>query len=369
MGRPAGSMKNRALAALFLVLAGTAPAAASQGGANPGEAYLTLAIRYYTGERDAAVEALVELGSSELDAALRALPAALRATPLESDLNRTTLIAAAMVAHVDVVARAYTVFGLERHLAAGQRLADLLAAENGAASAAFRAQWHLAAGTAMLRLARCDEARQQFETARGLRPDDPAILLALGSAHESIGSTGLRADVEPVETRPRPSREAGRQTPDEHLRQATAHYREALARAPDLYEARLRLARSLQLQGRVAEADVEAKMLDTRIADEHLRYLTLLVAGSISEAAGRADDALAKYRGARVLCRGCHSATLALSHALLRTGDRNAAREVVSQLASIRTWPMPADPWLDYLKGQWHRFDSMLERLQFELPT
>jgi tetratricopeptide (TPR) repeat protein len=362
-------MDIRALAALCLVLAGPAPAAASQSGANPGEAYLALAIRYYTGEQDAAVEALAELSSRELDAALRALPEALRATPLESDLNRTTLIAAAMVAHLDVVHRAYTIFGLERHLAAGQRLADLLAADAGTSSAAFRARWHHAAGTAMLRLSRHQEALQQFETALGLRPDEPAILLALGSAHEAIGSIGLRVDADPQETKPRSSQEAGRQTPDEHLRQAAQHYREALNRAPDLYEARLRLARSLQLQGRVAEADAEAKMFNTRIADEHLRYLTLLVGGSISEAMGRADDALAKYRGARVLCRGCHSATLALSHALLRTGDRHTARDVVSQLASLRTWPMPADPWLDYMRGQWIHFESMLEGLQFELPA
>jgi tetratricopeptide (TPR) repeat protein len=309
------------------------------------------------------------LSSSELDAALRALPAALRATPLESDLSRTTLIAAAMVAHLDVVHRAYTMFGLDRQIAAGQRLADLLAADTGAASVAFRARWHHAAGMAMLRLAMHQEALQQFETARALRPDEPAILLALGSAHETIGSIGLRADVEPQEAKPRSPQEAGRQTPDEHLRQATERYREALNRAPDLYEARLRLARSLQLQGRVAEADTEAKMLNSRIPDEHLRYLTLLVGGSISEATGRTDAALAMYRGARVLCRGCHSATLALSHALLRAGDRNAAREVVSQLASLRTWPMPADPWLDYMRGQWIRFDSMLEGLQFELPA
>ena len=83
-------------------------------------------------------------------------------------------------------------------------------------------------------------------------------------------------------------------------------------------------------------------MLDARVSDDYLRYLTLLISGSISEAVGRSDEAIAMYRDAGSLCRGCHSATLALSHALLSKGERGVARGLVERLVNVPVWPTPA---------------------------
>ena len=220
----------------------------------------------------------------------------------------------------------------------------------------------------MQRLSKYDDALQLFEMAERLRPRDPGILLALGSVHEIEGTLALDADVEANQGPAGSSRKPTQRSINAHLERAADCYRTALDVTPDLYEARLRLARTLHLQGRLDAADAAARMLDARASDAYLRYLTLLISGSISEAVGRLDEAIARYRDAGALCRGCHSATLALSHVLLRKGDRDVARDFVNRLVNIPLWPMPVDPWLDYRMGQWWRFEAIFEELKREIP-
>jgi tetratricopeptide (TPR) repeat protein len=278
-------------------------------------------------------------------------------------------LASAMVAHLDVVSRVQASADLDRHLTASQRLASLLPLDDLEGwMASFKASWHLAAGTAMLRLGRPDGALEHFESAERLRPDDPAILLALGTAQELAGWLLLQAEADRRNTRSALSGERAPSPAEERLERAAQSYRAALHALPDLYEARLRLARTLYLAARVEAAAAEVRLLDPHPPDDYLRYLTLLVGGSISEARGRTDDAIDDYWDAGALCRGCHSATVALSHALLRKGDRAAARDLIDRLVNVPLWPKPADPWLEYRMGQWWRFDALLARLQVEVP-
>ena len=355
-----------ALLLLAVLAAVSAPLAAAPRDAAIGDAYLALVVRYHAGDRTAVTSDLASWDTADLEAAFRALPTALGIASEREGVSRTALVATAIVAHLDVVRRAETTRDLDRHLAAGQRLTDLLPVDKPAMD--FKAGWYHAAGTVMFRLSKYDAARQQFEMARRLRPGDPAILLALGSAHEIEGTMRLRQRVEPALLGAQ-SDGARQESAEDRLEQAADLYRAAIAMAPDLYEARLRLARTRYLQGRVDAADAEAGALAAQVTDGHLRYLTLLIGGGISESAGRQREAVDKYRGARALCRGCQSATLALSQILLRMGDRKGARDLVDRLVNVSAWPVPDDPWLDYQMGQWYRIEAMLEQLRGEVPA
>lgn len=339
----------RPLSVLLLAAAAAAPLSMAQRDVRAGEAYLDHVLRYHSGERRAVTAELAAWSPDDLEFALRGLPAALVIVTEKARISQPTVVASAMAMHVEIARRADGAEQIGLHLSIGQRLSDLLPHDE--PSKSFRARWHLLAGTLMFSLSRPAEALQQFEIARDLRPQDPGILLALGSVHEMERSIRGRGNVL-----------------DEHLREAIGLYRSALATAPDLHEARLRLARTHYLLGDFAAAATAIAAIDRRATDGHLRYLTVLIGGSIAESAGRLDEAIDRFRQARALCRDCHSATLALSQALVRTGDRAAANELVDRLVNDAAWPPPMDPWWVYQQGQWHSIDGMLEQLRREVP-
>lgn len=337
------------LLSMFVVAAVTAALPpAGQQEVRAGAAYLEQVLHYHSGQEDAVTRALETWSADDLQLALRGLPAALTTAREGRPISKPTAVSVAMTMHIDIARRAEISDRISLHLGIGQRLSDLLPREQPAS--AFTARWHLLAGTVLFSLSRPADALAQFELARSLNPEDPEVLLAIGSVHEtgrlSVG----------------PTTESG-----EGLNAAIALYRAALAKAPNLHEARLRLARTHSLLGDLdAAADVIAGV-DTRALSPHLRYLTVLIGGGIAEAAGRGDEAVRRYEEARALCRGCQSATLALSRTNLRAGNRAAAHQLVESLVHESPWPTPADPWWTYQQGQWHSNDRMFAQLRREV--
>lgn len=340
---------------LLLLLAGctSAPLAAAQRDVRAAEAYLAHVLRYRAGEYGQVTGALATWSQDDLRLALRGLPAALVSVSRKERIGQPTLVGNAMAMHAHIARNAESAAEIARHLSIGQRLSDLLPVDD--AAQAFRARWHLVAGTIVLSLSRPAEALPHFEVARELRPEDPAILLAVGSVHEMQASVGARSKASGVDA-------TGR------LREVLELYAAALSRAPDLHEARLRLARIHHLLGDVESAARLIEAIDRAATDAHLRYLTLLIEGSIAEAAGLREQAIAKYSQARASCRGCQSATLALSQAFVRTGKRVVAQELIEHLLDEDVWPLPADPWWVYQQGQWHSVDRLLDQLRREVP-
>lgn len=364
-----------ALAILLVVSASSL--AASQRDASPVDAYLDLVRRYHSGEEVAVVTELSRWAIEDLERAVRALPRTLHIRTLratesgttvseKAEIGQATVVATAMVAHAHVARRADSADDGERHLAIGLRLSELLPPTE--PSNGFRARWHLVAGTVIFGFSNPAKALHQFEMARRLRPADPAILLAAGSAHETEGSILARHS---SAQRPAPTKQlrgTRQKTARERLHEAAELYRAVLASTPDSHEARLRLARTQYLMGQVDGAAADVAVPPHSISDPYLRYLTLLIGGSIHEAAGRLDDAIVKYREARSLCNGCHSATLALSQALLRAGDRDTAYDLVDRLVNVTLLPPRSDPWWVYQLGQWQFIDAMLDQLRREVP-
>ena len=338
--------------ALALLVAAASPVliAATQREAST-EAYLALIVRYVWGEHDAVTREVAAWPLEKLQVALRDLPLVLPVVSRRHDIPGATLVATATVLHVDIARRANTDEAVDRNLALGQRLSDLLPLEDdGGPVTRFRGRWHHAAGTVLCGSSRPVDARRHLEIARKLRPDDSGILLGLGSVGE------VEAWIE------RPERA------QEHLAQAAALFEAALAMRPDLDEARIRLARIQFLLGRVEVAARTIGPALERAEGPYFHYLARLIGGGISDAQGRFDEAIARYREAHASCRRCPAAAVGLSHALLATGNRTAARELVAAVVKDDEWPPPGDPWWIYQQGQWREIDAILDTLRQEIP-
>lgn len=330
-----------------MVVAATVSLGVSPQDVRTAEAYLAHVLRYYTGDRAAAMTVVERWTASDLQRALRGTPEALERVVDSVKLGSGALVGSAMTMHTDI-ARHSGGSAIGLHLSVASRLADLLPA--GESTIAFRAQWHVVAGTLMLGLSRPSDATRHFDAARDLRPHDPDVLLAAGSLREFEASIG---------------RERERQ---DRLKKARDFYRGALSASPDLYEARLRLARTQHLLGDVTAAAATIGALDDRDVTAYLQYVTRLIRGAINESLGRMPQAVSDYRGALAICAICQSAAVALSHALLRSGDREAARVVIDRLLSNDAFRRRSDPWWGYQMAQWHDVDRMLERLRNGAP-
>lgn len=287
-------------------------------------------------------------------------------TPLE-------LLATAMMLHSEA-ARHADGAEIERQLDFARRLADLgeqlersgkrvsLALPESDSRRQFSARWHVLAGTILLGSQYVSGATEHFDIARRLRPRDPVVLLAAGSLHE-LQAALLGAQRSRPELHARSG--AGIMSSNEHLERARELYEQSLAADPQRLETRVRYARVLSLLGQHQNAVAEVSRVLEEPVTGNLRYLALMIAGSVDEARGQLADAAARYVTAGRLCRGCQSASLALSHARLRTGDRTAARDLVD---GVLRSSVSVDPWWTYHRGQWDHVDQMLEDVRNAVP-
>lgn len=373
--------------------------------------YLALVERFRDGDVKPAVDALATWPARDLQQVLDDLPRRLRAL-WQAELERQDaspaapfhvrptpleLLATAATAHLHAARAVDDLPAVETHIQFASSLIDLpqrleragqpvtvlagdpsesqeariaqgpaLAARHGA-FAAFAARAHLAAGTIQFGFLQVDRAQAHFETAQRLRPEDPLVLLALGSVHETLAALSEAARLV-VPARRRPG-QPPRPTRQQHLDEGRRLFEATLALDSTLVEARLRLARTLQLLKRPDEAADQMTRVPASVSEPYLRYLTYLVTGAIEESRGRDEDAGARYRDARDLCRDCQSANLAISHVLRRSGKVEDARVLVEGMLAAAAQPLRvSDPWWTYNRGQWVWIDAMLEDLRRRVP-
>ena len=204
-----------------------------------------------------------------------------------------------------------------------------------------------------------------IDRAREIFPSDPDVLFLSGTLHETYAGpaiqsaaraavvpSGFSLDILPARL---------------ELRRAESFLRGAIAHAPDMAEAHLRLGRVLGLQGQHAEAIASLRRaVELLTDDDELRYDAELFAGAEEEALGRFDAAREAYERARALFPSAQSPLLALSQLARRRGDRAGAFSAIQRLFALP--PQGAegrdDPFWAYHTAQARNAESLIEEVR-----
>lgn len=244
------------------------------------------------------------------------------------------------------------------HVAAGRELLERAKADD-----AFRGQWLLAVGYDLLRLARLAEAEPVLE--ESAKAGSAEALVALGAIWDYRSllkalppGAALVAAPQGSQALPQFQLQAMR---ERAAGKAEEYYRRALKARPDLLDARLRLGRLLAHKDKPAEAEPEL-LAAAEVGDAGTQLLARLFLGDLAEAKGRLPEAIAQYRAALQLAPGSQAARLALSYALLRSGDRRAAGETLQKLTAAQGSDM--DGWLAYHLGLARHLDEVTRGLR-----
>ncbi len=138
---------------------------------------------------------------------------------------------------------------------------------------------------------------------------------------------------------------SGVRPPEVENRDAERFFRAALKQNPSFAEARVRLARLLEMRGREAEALSElARAADTGTAiDPIVHFYRELFAGRAERTLGRLDAAAEHFQAALTLFPGAQSARLGASHVALVRGDIDRAAALALEVRGGA-----ADPWWIY---------------------
>jgi tetratricopeptide (TPR) repeat protein len=167
-------------------------------------------------------------------------------------------------------------------------------------------------------------------------PDDPQLLLALGTVEESVGSMGLAAA--PGPTPPGTANTGSFRARIDVLNARAARLQQAataLARAreaaPELHEAALRIGRVRWRQGDPERAREALEAVLERTYEKDLLYLAHLFLGRLHEDAARRGEAETEYLAAAALVPDSQAARLALSHLRLAGGDAAGARRAFDE--------------------------------------
>ena len=256
-------------------------------------------------------------------------------------------------------------FQRSRQLELARRLAEVKIARSGhqvpALGREFRHRWHLLVAWRAHGLLEMEDAAAEVEKLRRSFGVDAEILLTAASLSETLAWPALANSLPRAVLAPRNllSRKF-------YLKDAEAKYRRAVALAPELGEARLRLGRVLYDQGRHDDALSTLEPMLTAPHDTWIRYLGHLFAGAACERLGRVADAAAHYRTSMEIRPEAQTGAVALSFLLRQQGESGTAREALSPLMSAAN-EQGQDPWWDYYYGQWRQVPVALVAMRHEV--
>ena len=225
-------------------------------------------------------------------------------------------------------------------------LIDQLLVVDTAGAPAFAADWYHATTAYMLRTGLYPDALAHLDHALAILPGESRLLFDRGCYAESLGLPKFQILRDE-------SRSAQRvDIPPGHATNADAEkwFLRALEADPAFAEARVRLARLQDLDGRHEEALAGIERALTSKPRGEAAYYAHLFGGRAAQALGRLAEARRHYTEASQVFPEAQSALLAGSQAALLAGDVTAALALTQQLGE-RTASVTADPWWSYLFG------------------
>ncbi len=134
------------------------------------------------------------------------------------------------------------------------------------------------------------------------------------------------------------------------LNEAEDAYRQSLEADATMEEARLRLGRTLLLEGKGRDARVELARVVNESRDARLSYLAHLFLADLSDRAADNDGAVREYSAALAISPSSREAYIGLSNLALRAGDDRQARDYIEQWMRRPTSTV-VDPWNEYQRG------------------
>jgi hypothetical protein len=197
-----------------------------------------------------------------------------------------------------------------------------------------------------------------------LFPDDPDLLLARGTVHQAYAdgrvqrfvkghrATAQRAlamDVTKISPG-RPALPPGPQDAAAELALAEADFRRALALAPDLREARVRLAHVLTDRGGDAEAATLARDAIDHGLPAFFEVYASLILGRSSARLGRLGEARLAFARAAELAPDAQTPRIGLAQVALAEGKPASALAELTPVSAPDRVTQPDDEWLSYFR-------------------
>ncbi len=318
--------------------------------------YLTALASYRAGDLASAFGKLQELGESEVTEITRRL----MRPDVASGSSWPRLLTAAILLHTEaflIRAEAGGPADSDAFLLSARLLVRRLLklAEDGQPGIGekermFARDWYLLLVAVQHGRSEVGWSRAYLEEALKSFPKDPNLTVALGSNHEMLSDLSA-GYVSYVDASGRYLRQSSVDAEDE-LREATRCLEQAVALAPQLFEARLRLGRLLYRRGELDRAAKELEAARQLAPQNELKYLALLFSGMVEAARGSYEQADSFYTDAlRLLPTGQTAAIAKAETAYLRGRVGEAAAIVQATLLQTKK----DDPWWGYMSGEfWH---------------
>jgi tetratricopeptide (TPR) repeat protein len=241
---------------------------------------------------------------------------------------------------------------------------DLVGARDPAASNGFAASWYHA--VALYQLDQMLLGELQPHLSRGIQmfPDDARLQFDRGCLADAYGSARVQAvmlSAQQGNFRPNVP------PPDAARAQAAQQFERVLELDPGFLEARVRLARLRQQDGRNADALALLASAFASSMARQLEYVAHLIAGRANAGLGQVEEGAAHFRAALGLFPAAQTPVIGLSHLQLQNGDLEQAAALAVRLAPDANAEERNDPWWSYFQATWLEQGALVDRLRDEV--
>jgi hypothetical protein len=246
------------------------------------------------------------------------------------------------------------------------------------ASDPFVPLWYHAAAAYMFSTGNLGEVGPHLDRAAHVLPEDKWILFDRGCRAEMLGlerSQELRPDPKVSQPQPLIKRTGfpfDAKIPDAKTtdRDAENLFRHALDVDATVVEARVRLARLLEIRGVYPEADADLAQAIATNPPPVLSYFAELLASRAARALGQLDAAVGHADAALKLFPDAQSGLIAKSQIGVLRADLDGALAAVRHLSAPITGPREeADPWWLYQFGSGRESAMLLANLRALVPA